>query len=67
MTDDNLIQPPLPDLEAALPAAGPVTCLGLTFPDDDARRTHLSARLATEWQYNLRPLCGYRYGKLDPQ
>ena len=43
-------QPHLPHIDATPAAAGPVTCLGLTFPDDAARRAYFSDRLAEHLQ-----------------
>jgi len=46
---DSAIQPRL--LESTAPkATGPVECLGLTFPDDDARRAHFTELLRAKLQ-----------------
>lgn len=36
------------ELSSAQKKTGPVTCLGLTFPDEAARRAHFTALLAEE-------------------
>jgi hypothetical protein len=43
-------QPHLPHIDETPAATGPVTCLGLTFPDDAARRAYFSDRLAEHLQ-----------------
>ena len=44
MTKNNMDLPGLP-MEAPQKPSGPVTCLGMTFENDEARRTHFTEEL----------------------
>ena len=44
MTKNNMDLSGLP-MEAPLKPSGPVTCLGMTFENDEARRTHFTEKL----------------------